>query len=73
MEALLDVYRSMSTTFMQREIARALVLFDGIPDAAEPALQKLEELATGAREPELRRAAVDGLGEDSGGTHVHFE
>ena len=63
MEALLEVYRSMNTTFMQREIARALVLFDGVPYAAEPALQKLEELAKQATEPELRRAAVDGLGE----------
>jgi HEAT repeat protein len=63
MEGLLDVYRSMNTAFMQREIARALVLFDGVPDAAEGALGKIEEIATGATEPELRRAAVDSLGE----------
>jgi HEAT repeat protein len=67
LDALLDAYPSMSTTYMQREIARALVLFDGVPDAAEPALAKLEELATGATEPALRRAAVDGLGD----CHAH--
>ena len=67
LDALLDAYPSMNTTYMQREIARALVLFDGVTDAAEPALQKLVELATQASEPELRRAAVDGLGD----CHVH--
>ncbi len=63
LDALLDAYPSMSTTYMQREIARALVLFDGVPDAAEPALRKLADLALQASEPELRRAAVDGLGD----------
>jgi HEAT repeat protein len=63
MEALLDVYNAMNTTFMRREIVRALVQFDGVPDAEQPALQKLMDVATQATEPELRRAALDGLGE----------
>lgn len=61
MQGLLEVYDSMQTIFMKREVVRALPEFDGVSDAEQPALQKLMDVATGSDEPELRDAALDGL------------
>jgi len=63
LDGLLEAYGVMSTTWMKREIVRALPQFDGVPDAELPALQKLMDVATQASEPELRVAAIDGLGQ----------
>ncbi len=61
--ALLEFYEQVHSVFMKREIVRALSRFDGVQDAEQPALQKLMDVAVGAREQELREAAVEGLGE----------
>jgi HEAT repeat protein/uncharacterized protein YegL len=63
LEGLLDAYTGMQTVWMRREIVRALHLFDGVPDAEMPAVQRLMDIATQDPEPELRRAALDGLGQ----------
>ena len=63
MEGLLDAYKAMNTIFMKREVVRRLPRFDGVPEAEQPALQKLMDVATQADAAELRTAAVDALGE----------
>ncbi|MBI5363699.1 MAG: HEAT repeat domain-containing protein [Planctomycetes bacterium] len=64
MQALLEMYAStFSTIFMKREVVRALVKFDGVADAEQPALQKMMDVATQSKEIELRTAAIDALGE----------
>ncbi len=63
MEGLVDAYKAMNTIFMKREVVRRLPRFDGVPEAEQPALQKLTDVATQAEETELRTAAVDALGE----------
>jgi HEAT repeat protein len=63
LDGLLEVYSAMSTVWMKREIVRSLRQFDGVPDAELPALQRLMDVATQDPEPELRRAALDGLGQ----------
>jgi von Willebrand factor type A domain/HEAT repeats len=62
MEALRSAYDGMRSIFMQREIIRALPLFDGVEKAEQPALEKLATVATSAKEPELRGAAIKSLG-----------
>ena len=62
MTGLLESYEVMASTYMRLEILRTLPGFDGVADAEQPALQKLMDVATSAPEPELRSAAVDGLG-----------
>jgi HEAT repeat protein len=63
MAGLVEVYDVMHTHFMRREIVRALVDFDGVADAEQPALQKIMDVATTSEEPELRDAALDALSE----------
>jgi len=63
MEALVDVYASMASVYMKREVVRALANFDGAADGEQPALQKLMDVATTAKDRELREAAIDALGE----------
>jgi HEAT repeat protein len=63
LEGLLDAYSAMSTAWMHREIVRSLHLFDGVPDAELPALQRLMDVATQDPEPALRHAALEGLGQ----------
>jgi HEAT repeat protein len=63
MSGLVEVYDVMHTHFMKREIVRALVDFDGVADAEQPALQKIMDVATTSEEPELRDAALDALAE----------
>jgi len=63
MAGLVDVYDAMHTIFMRREIVRALIEFDGVPDAEQPALQKMMDVATTSEEIELRNAALDALGD----------
>ncbi|MBK7874970.1 MAG: HEAT repeat domain-containing protein [Planctomycetes bacterium] len=63
MQALLELYNSFGTIFMKREVVRALVKFDGVADAEQPALQKIVDVATQSKEIELRTAAIDALGE----------
>lgn len=53
----------MHTIFMRREIVRALIDFDGVPDAEQPALQKMMDVATTSEEAELREAALNALGD----------
>lgn len=63
MQSLVDLFGSFETVFMKREVVRALVKFDGVAEAEQPALQKLMDVATQSKEVELRTAAVDSLGE----------
>jgi HEAT repeat protein len=63
LDGLLEAYPVMSTIFMKREILRRLPRFDGVPEAEQPALQKLMDIGTQAEDAELRTAAVDALGE----------
>ena len=62
MEALVGLYGEMRSVFMRREIIRSLPLYDGNPEAEQPALQQLLDVAVGAKERELRSAALEGLG-----------
>lgn len=62
MDALLAAYDSFQTTFMKREVIRALRLFDGVPECEQKAMQRLTDEATASPEAELRAAAVESLG-----------
>lgn len=63
MTALLELYDSVfGSIYMRREVVKALGAFDGVPDAEQPALQKLTDVATEAVEFELRSMAIDTLG-----------
>ena len=62
MESLLALYGKMGSIFMRREIVRALALFDGVNDAQQPALQMIMDVATTAKERELREGALAALG-----------
>jgi len=62
LEGLFDVYESMHTPYMRREILRSLHVFDGVPDAELPALQRLMDVSTQDPELALRTAALEGLG-----------
>ena len=66
LDALLESYSTVSTVWMKREIVRSLRQFDGVPDAELPALQRLMDVATQEPEPELRSAALGGLGQCKG-------
>ncbi len=61
-EGLAAAYDVMVSILMQREIARALAQFEGVADAEQPALEKLANIAANATEPEVREAALKGLG-----------
>lgn len=63
MTGLVESYDAMASIYMRLEILRTLPSFDGVADAAQPALQKLMDIATSASEPELRDAAVEALGQ----------
>lgn len=62
MNGLVELYGMMASIYMRLEILRTLSTFDGVADAEQPALQKLMDVATSAKEPELRDAAVAELG-----------
>lgn len=62
MEALLEVYDAMASIWMRREVVRALARFDRVEDSFQPALERVMNVATGAKEPELRAAALEALG-----------
>lgn len=62
-DALLEAYDSMGSIYMRREVLRALATLDGVNDAQQSALQKLMDVATGAKERELRESAIDLLGD----------
>ncbi len=63
MTALLELYDTVfGSIYMRREVVKALGAFDGVPDAEQPALQKLTDVATDAVEFELRSMAIDTLG-----------
>lgn len=62
LEGLLDIYDHMASVYMKREVVRALPGYDGVPEAEQPALQKLMDVATNAEDRELRDAALEGLG-----------
>ncbi|MCP3919964.1 MAG: VWA domain-containing protein [bacterium] len=62
MESLLELYGKMGSIYMRREIVRGLARFDGVTDAQQPALQKIMDVATTAKERELREGALAALG-----------
>jgi HEAT repeats/von Willebrand factor type A domain len=62
MQGLVDVYKDLGSIYMRREVVRALATFDDVPEAWEPALEAVANVATNAVEPELREAAIAALG-----------
>jgi HEAT repeat protein len=62
MEATVETYDLMASIYMRLEVVRALAKFDGVEDAAQPALQKIADVATSSPEPELRDGALQALG-----------
>ena len=72
LDGLIELYDSVfGSIYMQREVVKALGLLDGVADAEQPAFQKLTDIATGSKEPELRAMALDVLGQ-SRGMGKHF-
>ena len=63
MQGLVSAYDEMKSIFMRREIVRALVKFDGVAKAEQPAVEKIAAVAASARESELREAAIKALSE----------
>ncbi len=62
LDGLLEAYDTFQTTYMKREVIRALRLFDGVPECEQKAMQRLTDEATASTERELRDAAVESLG-----------
>ncbi len=62
LDALFHFYEQVSSTYMRREVVRALAAFDGVAESEQPALQKLSDIATLSSERELRKAAIETLG-----------
>jgi HEAT repeat protein len=60
--ALHEIYDSMQTIFMKREVVRVMPAFDGVADAEQPVLQRLMDISTASNEAELREAALDAIG-----------
>jgi hypothetical protein len=58
---LISVYDTVPSVYVRREVVRALAVFDGVAEAEQPALEKMANVATGAKQPELRQAAVASL------------
>lgn len=72
LDGLIELYDSVfGSIYLQREVVKALGLLDGVADAEQPAFQKLTDIATGSKEPELRAMALDVLGQ-SRGMGKHF-
>lgn len=61
METLVDLYGKVGSIYLRREVLFALAKFDGIPSAQEPALELIANVATTAKEKELRKASVQAL------------
>jgi hypothetical protein len=62
MEAMVEAYGMMASIYMRLAVVRALAKFDGVDDAAQPALQKIADVATSSPDPELRDGALQALG-----------
>jgi HEAT repeat protein len=67
LQGLLGFYDSIASLYMRRIAVRSFALFDGVPEAEGPALQKLTDVGTLAFEPELRETALDELAGCNGG------
>ncbi len=65
MEGLVSAYDVMASIYMRREIVRALVKFDGVAEAQQPAAEKLTYIATHSDAPELRTEAIKSLSRSS--------
>ncbi len=59
MQGLIEVYDEMASIYMRRAICQGLALYDDVEGAEQPALQKLMDVATGAKERELRETSVE--------------
>jgi HEAT repeat protein len=70
LDGLLAAYDKMQSLYMRLAIARALARFDE-GEGGQPAAAKLADLASSAPEPELRDAALAGLGQCAKHGH-HF-
>jgi hypothetical protein len=60
-EGLIQAFDQCSTLLFRREIVRALSGFGEVPEAQQPALTKLAEIAGSVPEDELRSMAIGGL------------
>lgn len=63
LDALLRSYERFGSIYMRREVVYQLKRFDEYPDAFEPALEHLMNVAVGDEAVELRAAALNTLGE----------
>lgn len=61
LDALLQVYESMDSIYMRRELLRGMAKFDGVAGQERRALQKMMDAATASTEREMRLIAVDEL------------
>jgi len=57
-----QLYDAMTTLLMRREVVKALASLADSKEGAEPAMQKLANIAGTDDEPDLRERAIDGLG-----------
>jgi len=68
LEGLERYYDSLASLYMRRTTLAALTLFDGgAPELQARALRKITDIASSAREAELRDLAVDSLAAARGG------
>jgi hypothetical protein len=57
-----QLYDAMTTLLMRREIVKALTSLADSKEGAEPAMQKLANIAGNDDDPDLRERAIEGLG-----------
>jgi HEAT repeat protein len=67
LDGLTRFYDAVESLYMRRIALHGFALFDGIAELEQDALQKLTDVATLAKESELRETAVDELGRCQGG------
>jgi len=63
LEGLLRIYDAMASIYMRRVVLYGLIAYDDVPGANRTALEKLTDVATDARERDLRLAAVEAIGD----------
>lgn len=61
-EGLVKAYDVVGSLLMRREIVRALAHYANVPDAEQPAMQKLAHIAGADEQEELRAEAIAALG-----------
>ena len=60
-EGLIEIFDKMGSKYMQREVLRALQLFDGVGSGEQQALQKMLDIATYDEDREMRGMALESI------------